>query len=1164
MAETSLARYFQQTSRPAVLTPLSVADTGAEKIGAAIAGVGNQITDVANQIQQRDDQFWVQKTMSDIDGYNRDLWSTSVNNAKDGAPDFEKNYLGSLDERYQQARDSAPSVSARRMLDSELLQHRTQAAAKAQGFAVEEKYQYRRDAILQEGDNFQQELFRAPGVPAYEPSEGLTPPGLVPGTVGAKAEDYYSSGTTLHSGLALPDNLSEWQSRYYSPRDFADGKNVQDRSGAVVIAKPVLHALDWVTDQFGHGKLDINSGYRSSESNLARASSGPDGPHTKGKAMDVKVAGLPQGERDRLYSLFRAAGANAFGFGQNFMHVEWRPGTGNGRDGDFEWTYPGASKYNRVPVAGPDVRNSAQAGDPGFIDGNPNQYPYLGMVKMTAASETGSHDLAAASMTVAREGDGSISYGALGLNSNGMMRSFVDEYGQQLGLTARPGSDEFNTQWQNAVRANPQSVINAQLKFHQAHIVGPAQRMIAGAGAADVSNDPRVIAFAGDMMVQYGPEIAAKRLAAGAGAKSAAAFINAVSEDARRNIDADFSTALGNDPSMRQGLLNRIDRRAAGAMNVMGIQTTAAVGVPRWDGPTPDIEAIPGYSDRMRRIDAMVDTMGGSPEDRRKIKRELKAGVVRSWLTRVSQVNPPAAMAALMSGRYDDDLAISDTTSLYGTAQESYRKFEADIRRQHKELMDNLRTETSALYSDEKASLAATGQGLGKLTDAHRAVMTDDQKSDLQYAKFQYDVTKQIAGAKTQDLPAILEGLKPEGQGFAEEQRRYDFAQKQIDARMKMQANDPAGYVLGSSEQLSKLWQDAISSNDPQKISAAISTIRDAQAHIGISPENIRSMPQASMVQAEDLLQKSEDADQAFARFMELRASYGDQMDNVISDMETKGLTRGWKDVNDLVSSGNVLLAKSLARVVHANEYKDDVKLGVRLAENGQPEVARMIFDGRLRRHEIAGLTPTGKDAEFDMNTNQVMNDYLGDSLSQAPSLMAAAREAGLSVYAVGSNPGEALDGTRLQDALKAVTGGILEYNSDGKTGKFVAPKPGMTQQQFDSLIANVSNDDLKGALIGYSHVPEPVTASMLQGQIQFVSSGNGRYMLRYPGAGLARKEDGTPYELDLLNLMPDLAKRQKGLDATMADPNPVKTPMAPGGVLSNFDENGRWKGPTQ
>ena len=40
---------------------------------------------------------------------------------------------------------------------------------------------------------------------------------------------------------------------------------------------------------------------------------------------------------------------------------------------------------------------------------------------------------------------------------------------------------------------------------------------------------------------------------------------------------------------------------------------------------------------------------------------------------------------------------------------------------------------------------------------------------------------------------------------------------------------------------------------------------------------------------------------------------------NVIRDMEGAGLAKGWGAVNDMVTSGNVLLAKSLARVVHAS-----------------------------------------------------------------------------------------------------------------------------------------------------------------------------------------------------------------------------------------------------
>jgi hypothetical protein len=827
---TDLARFFQSTTRQAVMTPLSVANTGAAAIGEGISQLGGAIDSIA----QRDEQFWVQKAMSDIDTDTRKIWDNSVNGAKDGAPDFEKSYLQQLDQRYEAARLTAPSPRALRVLESQILNHRTNQSAAAQGFATQEKYEYRRDAIIQDADNLAQELYRFPSVPTYSPLGTLAPPGIPAGAIPDKAAGYYSSGGTTLPGMEtspLPANLDTWQSAYYSPKDFADGANMADRSGPVMVSKRTVSALDWVTDQFGMGKLQINSGYRSPESNVKRASSGPEGPHTHGEAIDVQVRDLPQSEKNRLYSLFKAAGANAFGFGEGVLHVEWREGKGSGRNGDFEWTYGGAGKYDLMTIAGPGLVGGAP--DTPAASRAINQYPYLPMVSLTARNETGTTDLATASLNVSQEADGTVSFGALGLNSGGMLPAFVADNGGKFGLTAKPGSAEFAQQWHDAVKRDPEGMVRAQIEFHDAKIIKPAQRQIVQAGAVAVANDPRVVAFASDLIVQYGQDGAEKHIKAGAGAQDAVTFINAVSESTRRSIDSDFATAIGADPSVKQGLLNRIDARSRDSMGLT-VSSVASGNVPKWDGPVPNIEDSPGYSDRISRIDAMVDTMGGTPNQRRDLKNQLRGQVTRAWLSRVAELNPPAAMAALMSGRYDNDLEVSDQASLMGGAQSAYKAMEAQIRDAQKQLMANLKIEAQATLADEVVSVSRTGKSLGQLSPAHMSVLTDAEKEQLSLARFQYDTTRAIAASRNDELPGLLESLRPEGENFAAEQVRYDFAQQAIEEHLKRQAADPATYTLQTYPQLAERWTRAMETKDPAMVEASIRAMAATQSAIGI------------------------------------------------------------------------------------------------------------------------------------------------------------------------------------------------------------------------------------------------------------------------------------------------------------------------------------------
>jgi hypothetical protein len=1100
-----LARYFEQNPRQAMIVPQSIAYVGSEKVGQAVQQLGAEI----DQYAQREETFWVQKQMMDLDSYAAEQWESGVANAGDGASGFQEGYLGALDTRYDEIRQQAPNGRARRQLEEQILRHRGGQANAAQGFATQEKYEFRKTTIMQDADNLAQEIYRDPGVMPWQPQGQLqTQPGLSSEFQPGTAEGFYSSGVVDEvNHVNAPENLGEWSSQFYSPRDFADGANMADKSGGIYVSKPVVAALDWATEQFGYGKLQINSGYRSSASNQERAESGPHGPHTKGQSVDIQVRHLPQAEKDRLYSLLKSAGFDSFGFGEGVLHAEMR-----GREAS--WTYGSAKPYSLIPVAGPTSSRGTSAAPSWSGDGPINQYPYLSAVALTARNETGSGDLAQASLQIAAEADGTFSVGALGLNSSGMLPAFIKENGEAMGLTAAPGSAEFAAQWEAAVRADPEGAIGRQLAFHESHVIRPAQASMQAMGAGSVVNDPRAVSFTSDLIIQYGPELARKHIAAGKGAADVAAYVNAVTASTKASLQSDFATAIAADPSVTQGLQNRIDRRAAGAMAAGPGGAIATGNVPAWSGPIPTIEEMPNFQARIERLDTMVDTMGGTPAQRREVKAQMRGQIVRAWLDRVAEVNPSAAMAVLMSGRYDEDLTIGDQQALMGGAQTAYKQIEADIRQKQLDLVNGLKVEASQLFADEIAAVTSTGKSLGRITDSHMAVATEREKSDLDFAGFAYQTSREISTAKDEDLPAILEALRPEGEGFAEEQRRYQFAQEQIAARREMQKNDPATLALQQSPDLQQQFTAAFANNDQAAIGAAIRTVRAAQERLGIPADQIKSMPQAAMVGFEELLTKAENADQAFANIMQLRGMFGAETPQILAEMEAAGLAKGWRQVSGLVDGGQALAAKSLARVVQAGEYGDDVEIGVRLATDGRADVARKIFDGRLRRKEIPGLMPTGKDDDLDVTIKQAVGDYLADAVGQDGAMFNAVREAALSLYAADLPFGASLDATKVEQALDAVTGGILQHNSDGATGRFVAPRPGMTQQEWNDQIWKLDDEALSGAFVGYSVDDEPMTRDDLA-EIQFVSAGDGVYFLNWPEVGYARNADGTPYVFD-------------------------------------------------
>lgn len=73
--------------------------------------------------------------------------------------------------------------------------------------------------------------------------------------------------------------------------------------------------------------------------------------------------------------------------------------------------------------------------------------------------------------------------------------------------------------------------------------------------------------------------------------------------------------------------------------------------------------------------------------------------------------------------------------------------------------------------------------------------------------------------------------------------------------------------------------------------------------------------------------------------------------------------------------------------------------------------------------------------------------------------------------------------------AVNDVTGGVLRRNG----GAFIAPARGMSQPQFDSVMAGLTDKDLAGVT---SLNGKPITAAYLRGQAQLESYDQGRYLV--------------------------------------------------------------------
>lgn len=214
-----------------------------------------------------------------------------------------------------------------------------------------------------------------------------------------------------------------------------------------------------------------------------------------------------------------------------------------------------------------------------------------------------------------------------------------------------------------------------------------------------------------------------------------------------------------------------------------------------------------------------------------------------------------------------------------------------------------------------------------------------------------------------------------------------------------------------------------------------------------------------------------------------------------------------------------------VARALNNSTPQDSVRLLGSMAENMSPETFKATLNGLytsgqapaaaaagalvsvnpeaaegvLRGQQLLKQNPLLAPKKTDSNT-QAIDDLLPPK-AFAPSLegarqslldAATARYADLSNQ-VGDTSGE-LDDTRMEQAVKEVTGGILEMNGN----YIVAPRYGMSQDDFDQQLSALTDEDLQGAV---TSTGQRVTARDLRNEGRLRAIADGRYLLEFGSA---------------------------------------------------------------
>ena len=133
----------------------------------------------------------------------------------------------------------------------------------------------------------------------------------------------------------VPKNVWRWPN--FTPREMASRGTVPE----LKVISEFMDKLQFLRDFLGF-VLPVTSGYRTPDHNMSVSSSGRDGPHTTGRAVDIKIHGTNAFEliEHAPHFGFTAIGLKQHGPHQDrFIHLD-DLSRAPGRPRPWVWSYP--------------------------------------------------------------------------------------------------------------------------------------------------------------------------------------------------------------------------------------------------------------------------------------------------------------------------------------------------------------------------------------------------------------------------------------------------------------------------------------------------------------------------------------------------------------------------------------------------------------------------------------------------------------------------------------------------------------------------------------------------------------------------------------------------------------------------------------------------------
>ena len=188
------------------------------------------------------------------------------------------------------------------------------------------------------------------------------------------------------------------------------------------------------------------------------------------------------------------------------------------------------------------------------------------------------------------------------------------------------------------------------------------------------------------------------------------------------------------------------------------------------------------------------------------------------------------------------------------------------------------------------------------------------------------------------------------------------------------------------------------------------------------------------------------------------------------------------------------------------------------------PQAAEGVLRGQALLKENPNFGPKNTDQNRAEIDEILPSRSFGNGLESSRQMLldaATARYADLSNTA-GDTSGE-LDAERMEQAVNEVTGGMLEWNGH----QIIAPRYGMGQTDFETLMSNLPAGELTGASTADGH---PITPQQVQDYGRLKAVGDGQYLLEFgsedsptyamsapvPGDSMVNRTGGGAFVLDL------------------------------------------------